>query len=229
MFALRAWSVSLWNYPAALSFSLCPESKGVMMMELDRTVIPSVRELKYLETACRSDSPMVLISNANISDLERQVAYVHQSGKQAFAHLGLIGGFAPDAVGIRLLRNKYRLDGIFTTDCQAFGMARKVGMKVIYRCFLIDSRSLARTNAILRGKGEKELYAMEVLPAVCALELFSELKALYPEQRLLAGGFIRDGSLIQQLFQVGFSGVTTSAPALWKGVNHDGDVCDGNR
>lgn len=196
-------------------------------MLFEETVIPSVRELKFLKLACKSKSPIILLSNSDIGNLMSQTEYVHKKNKLAFAHLELIGGFSPDAKGLKLLKNRYRLDGVFTTNVQAGNMAKKIGLIVVYRFFLIDSRSLKRTGDIL----EKNRFdAIEVLPAYCAIQEFDRLKCLGEKGHFIAGGFIKDSKMIDRIFEIGISAITTSDTDLWqfeRSSKHD-EILDGN-
>lgn len=181
-------------------------------MESENMIIPSVTNLKYLKRACKSNSPIVLLSNTDMGVLKSQIDYVHKFQKMAFAHLELIGGFNPDTVGIRLLKNMYGLDGVFTTNVQAGNIAKSINLKVVYRFFLIDSRSIKRTAEILR---KSNFDAIETLPAYCAIEEFDRISKIGLNGKFIAGGFIKEKEMIDKIFKSGISGVTTSCPDLW--------------
>ncbi len=181
-------------------------------MRLKNMVIPSVREIRYLSLACKAESPIILLSNTDIGNLMPQVEYVHKHKKQAFVHLELIGGFSPDLAGIKLLKNMYKLDGVFTTNVQAGNMAKDVGLVVVYRFFLIDSRSLKRTAEILR---KNKFDAIETLPAYCAIQEFDNLQRLGTGNTFIAGGFVRDSAMVTRIFETGICGITTSQTELW--------------
>lgn len=182
-------------------------------MQLESVVIPSVRNIKYLSNACRTNSPVVFLSETNIGNLMSQVEFVHKKGKLVFADLELIGGFKPDVTGMQLLKNMYHLDGIFTTNVTAARIATELNMTVVYRLFMIDSRSLKRTANILRNN---HFDAIEVLPAECGLREIDRLNQIADRHNYIAGGFIRDQEMIQSIFDVGISAVTTSKTDLWK-------------
>jgi glycerol uptake operon antiterminator len=185
---------------------------GEIIMQFKNIVIPSVREMKYLSLSCKAKSPIILLSNTDIGNLMLQVDYVHKHGKQAFAHLELIGGFAPDIAGMKLLKNMYHLDGVFTTNIQAGNMAKNLGLIVVYRFFLIDSRSLKRTSEILR---KNKFDAIETLPAYCAMQEFADLQQLGSGIPFIAGGFVRDSKMVAKIFAAGMCGITTSKTELW--------------
>ncbi|MFC6181375.1 glycerol-3-phosphate responsive antiterminator [Lactiplantibacillus daowaiensis] len=182
-------------------------------MQLDSVVIPSVRNIKYLSRACRTKSPLVFLSETNIGNLMSQVEFVHKRGKLVFADLELIGGFKPDVTGMQLLKRMYHLDGIFTTNVTAARIANELNLTVVYRLFMIDSRSLKRTANILRNN---HFDAIEFLPAECGIHEIDRLSKMTDRHNYIAGGFIRDSAMIQDIFDVGISGVTTSEVDLWQ-------------
>jgi len=182
-------------------------------MLLNSVVIPSVREIRYLRKACQVNSPIVFISDTNIGNLMSQVEFVHRHNKKVFADLELIGGFKPDSAGMKLLKNMYHLDGIFTTNVNAARMANALGITVVYRLFMIDSRSLKRSANILRNNN---FDAIEVLPAECGIQEIERLTEMNDKHNYIAGGFIRDKKMIREIFDVGISAVTTSKVDLWE-------------
>ncbi|MFT8407169.1 glycerol-3-phosphate responsive antiterminator [Liquorilactobacillus nagelii] len=185
------------------------------MLFKQKSIIPSVREQKNLKLACQCKSTIVLLSGTHLGNLMQMVHCVHKHNKLAFADLELIGGFKADNVGIQLLKNMYHLDGIFTTNISAVRFAKNVGLKVCYRFFLIDSRSLKRTSNILKTH-KSDFDAIEILPAVCGFAEIEVLNRLIGNNYYIAGGFVRSNELIEKAFSSGISAVTTSDITLWK-------------
>ena len=68
-------------------------------------MIPSIRRLNDLEVALKSSREIVLLTEANIANLQSLVEMVHRSGKDAWVNLELLGGFGRDQVGMKLLKN----------------------------------------------------------------------------------------------------------------------------
>lgn len=65
-------------------------------MFLNNTIIPSVRKYKHFEQALACASEYVLLSEANIGNLQSLIGKCHQRGKKVLIHLELLGGFKPD-------------------------------------------------------------------------------------------------------------------------------------
>lgn len=183
-------------------------------MQLNNTIIPSVRKYKHLDKALACPSEYLLLSEANIGNLQSLIGKCHQGGKKVLVHLELLGGFKPDQAGIALLKNYYRVDGVISSNLSALRYAKKEGLLTIFRVLLIDSRSLDHSIDIVK---HNPLDAIEILPAEYAcqcLELISRnLNGC--EVVFIAGGFVKRKHLVEKIFHAGFKGITTSEPGLW--------------
>lgn len=180
----------------------------------NNTIIPSIRKYKYFEKALSCQSEYVLLSEANIGNLQSLIGKCHQSGKKVLVHLELLGGFKPDQAGINLLKNYYKVDGVISSNLSALRYPKKEGLLTVYRVLLIDSRSLDQSLDIVKHSPPD---AIEILPAEYAcqcLELISRnLKGF--DVVFIAGGFVKRKYLVDKIFHAGFKGITTSEPGLW--------------
>lgn len=177
-------------------------------MKLDKTIIPSVRELKCMSLACQTTSPLVFLINTNIGNLKQQVDFVHSTGKQACVQLEMIDGLAGNQTAIRLLKQLFKVDAISTTNVASANAARKVGLYSIYRFFMIDSVSLDRTLKTLKNNS---FDAIELLPSYYSTVYYKKIHdAVLPTTKFIAGGFIRKKSQIDHIFNVGVNAVSTS-------------------
>jgi glycerol uptake operon antiterminator len=62
-------------------------------MQLNNTIIPSVRKYRYFEKTLASQSDYILLSEANIGNLQPLIGRCHQSGKKTLVHPELLCGF----------------------------------------------------------------------------------------------------------------------------------------
>ncbi|MBM9433326.1 glycerol-3-phosphate responsive antiterminator [Flaviflexus equikiangi] len=183
------------------------------MIEIpERTVIPSVRHLKELETALDSTSPYVLLTNVHIGNLEALAAKCIEADHRVLVHCDLIGGFKPDREGIRLLKNMFGVSGVFTQSAQVVSHAQKAGMLGILRVFIMDSRSLEKGIQILT---EVRPDGIEVLPGALAHRYWDEFEPFRESTTLIAGGMIVTGKERDMLFDRGYRALTASSPGLW--------------
>ncbi len=174
-------------------------------------VIPSIRRLNDLGVALNSNVQIILLTEAHIANLQELVRLVHDKGKKALVNLELLGGFGKDHVGMKLLKNYYRVDGVMSTDSSKLGMAKQTGLFTIQRFFLPDSRSFDTALKIMESS---KIDAVELLPALVAINLADQLKEV-GKLPLLAGGFVRDQETVEQIKNTGFIGLTASNKSLW--------------
>ncbi len=127
----------------------------------NNTIIPSIRKYKYFEKALSCQSEYVLLSEANIGNLQSLIGKCHQSGKKVLVHLELLGGFKPDQAGINLLKNYYKVDGVISSNLSALRYAKKEGLLTVYRVLLIDSRSLDQSLDIVKEGANKQVISSQ--------------------------------------------------------------------
>lgn len=183
------------------------------MIEIEeRTVIPSVRHLKELETALDSASPYVLLTNVHIGNLESLAKRCIDSGKRVLVHCDLIGGFKPDREGVRLLKNMFGVSGVLTQSAQVVSFAQKTGMAGILRIFIMDSRSLEKGLQVLNDARPD---GIEVLPGALANRYWELFEPFQDSTTLIAGGMIVTAKERDMLFDRGYTALTVSSPGLW--------------
>lgn len=174
-------------------------------------LIPSIRRLGDLDEALASRRDIILLTEADIASLPGLVAKVHGAGKKAWVNLELLGGFGRDQVGIKLLKNYFKVDGIMSTDSTKLGMAKRMGLTTIQRFLIGDSRAYDTSLRILKSANTD---GAEILPAAIAREILPQLRRTTTIP-LLAGGFIHTREEIEALRSAGFEGVTSSKKKHW--------------
>lgn len=180
-------------------------------MNTARTVIPSVRNFKYFDKALNSKSEFVLLSEADIGNLQSLVAKCHNHNKKALVHLELLGGFRADVSGINILKKLYQVDGVISSNFNALKLARKIGLLTIYRILLIDSRALDNSIDFVTNNS---VDAIELLPAEYACIYYDRLtRKIDPRKtHFIAGGFVNRKYIADKVFYTGFDALTTSEP-----------------
>ncbi|MEG0378403.1 MAG: glycerol-3-phosphate responsive antiterminator, partial [Eubacterium sp.] len=126
-------------------------------------------------------------------------------------NLELLGGFGRDQVGMKLLKNYYKVDGVMSTDSTKLGMAKRCGLLTIQRFFFVDSRAFDTSQRILESAN---VDAAEMLPAASVIDLMPELRHV-SKIPMFAGGFIKSIDMIDRIRDAGFSGITISKKAFW--------------
>lgn len=175
-------------------------------------VVPSIRRLNDLDIALKSTRKVILLTDADIANLKPLTEKVHAAGKKVWVNLELLGGFGRDQVGMKLLKNYYKVDGVMSTDNTRLRMARNASLFTVQRFLISDSRGL---ETAMRLMTSMKVDAAEILPASAAIEIFPELKGIV-HVPVLAGGFVKTKKQVATLREAGFAGITTSRPALWQ-------------
>ncbi|MDV5227698.1 glycerol-3-phosphate responsive antiterminator [Providencia rettgeri] len=185
-------------------------------MNLNNTIIPSVRNYKYFERALASRSEYILLPDADIGNLQSMIGKCHKAGKKVLVHLELLGGFKPDQAGVTVLKNFYKVDGVISSNFTALRYAKKEGLETIFRVLLVDSRSLEQASNMVKNYSV-DVDAIELLPAEYACTCFDLLKRSFNQAntQFIAGGFVKRKYLVEKIFYTGFNGITTSEHTLW--------------
>jgi glycerol uptake operon antiterminator len=174
-------------------------------------IIPSVLKLENFDAALNSKSGIVLLTDVNIGNLQPLVSRCHQKNKLAFVNIDLVGGLSNDQIGIRLLKNLFKVDGITSSNSANVNFSKSIGLYAVQRFFLIDSRSLRSGLNVLKATKSD---AIEILPGPLAIK-FKDLIKEVKDVHLIGGGFIEDKDSVIKIYHAGFSGVTTSNRYLW--------------
>ncbi|GAA0437478.1 MAG: glycerol-3-phosphate responsive antiterminator [Bacillota bacterium] len=177
-----------------------------------KTVIPSIRQLKDLQSALSSKSTYIFLSEVHIGNLKELTNRCHQAGKKVIVHLDLVEGLTKDTKGVKWLKEMFKVDGVISPNQRVLNAASKMGMLTIYRIFLFDSRSLDQS---LKSLKNTHFDGVEILPGPFAIHFVERIQSIVPEASLLAGGFLDTKDKINKILHGGFVAVTTSNRELW--------------
>jgi Glycerol-3-phosphate responsive antiterminator (mRNA-binding) len=174
-------------------------------------IIPSVRMNKDLAYALTLDNPYVLLSETHIGNLKSLTDMCHKANKQVIVNVELIGGLNLDKIGINLLKQLYKVDGVIGSSTSKINMLKDIGLKTIQRITLMDSKSF---DTSLKSITDSKCDAIEIRPCIYGLKFGEKIKKV-KNVPLLLGGFIDDVDMIHKVKEAGFAGVTTSCKSLW--------------
>lgn len=180
------------------------------------TIMPSIRRLKDIDVALNSASNSVLLSEVHIGNLRYLAKQCHEKNKQVFVNIDLVGGLASDQMGIKLLKDLFKVDGIVSSNSMSINLGKSIGLCTIQRFFLIDSRGF---ESGLKALKNTRIDAIEVLPGPLSFEFKDQIEAVR-KVPIIAGGFIKDKSVIAKAYKAGFIGVTTSEKDLWNDYSY---------
>lgn len=177
-----------------------------------RPVLAGVRDPRQIEPAIRHGVGVLFILGGDIFALQESVAKTHAEGRLIFAHVDLIKGVGRDEAGVRFLAKHVGIDGILTTRSNLVTPARREGLIVVQRLFVLDSESL---TAGLPTVEKAAPDAVEVLPGVILPIIAQELTVRGTLPPLIAGGLIRTAAQVEAVLGAGAVAVSTSQTSLW--------------
>jgi glycerol uptake operon antiterminator len=174
-------------------------------------IIPAVRNPELLSKALAVAGKIVYLLYATPENIQEMATKVTASGKVPIVNLDLVAGFARDAVAIEYLSRR-SVRGIISTHQEPLRAARNLGLFAIQRTFLLDSAAL---QSALRSIEQSRPDAVEVLPAIVAPYLVSEVNQPQFKLPVIAGGLVRSFRQIEDLVNQGVNAVSVSSPGLW--------------
>jgi glycerol uptake operon antiterminator len=177
-------------------------------------IIPAVRNPELLPKAAAAPGKIVYLLCGTPENIGEMAAAIVACGKTPIVNLDLISGLARDAAAIEFLSHR-GLRGIISTHQVPLRAARSLGLFAIQRTFLLDSAAL---ESSMRSIAQTRVDAVEVLPALVAPLLVSELKqagASSPPVPVIAGGLVQSLAQIQQLIDQGVNSVSVGDPDFW--------------
>jgi glycerol uptake operon antiterminator len=153
----------------------------------------------------------LFILHGDIFNLPQIMLEGKEHNKMIFLHLDLIKGIGKDKEGIIYLTRKKLCDGVVTTKSNLIEVAKREGLIVIQRLFLLDSASLKTGERLLK---QNQPDAIEILLGIAAPYFIEHIykKLICP---IIAGGLIRKKEEIDELFKKGVMAVSTSKKELW--------------
>ncbi len=167
--------------------------------------------LRDLDYALESTLPLILLSEVHIGNLVDLVSLCHKKDKKVFVNVDLVGGFSPDKIGTKLLRDLFKVDGILSSNMITINICKSVGLFTIQRFFLMDSKAV---DSSLKSFRNSRADAVELLPSPLAPKFAGEITK-NKKIPILAGGFVDNKKSVKKFKELGFNGVTTSTRDLW--------------
>ncbi|WP_188695911.1 glycerol-3-phosphate responsive antiterminator [Pullulanibacillus camelliae] len=177
---------------------------------MKQQIIPAIRRFKDFEKGIKSDHEYVVLLDTHLATLKSVVKTVHNEGRKVLIHVDLIQGLKSDEQATEFLCQEIKPDGLISTRSHVLQAAKKKGVMIVQRLFMIDSGAL-ETSYRLAEKIEPHF--IEVLPGVVP-ELIKEVHE-NTGIPVIAGGLIRTPENVQNALDYGATAVTTSNPALW--------------
>ncbi|WP_396234515.1 glycerol-3-phosphate responsive antiterminator [Caldifermentibacillus hisashii] len=174
-------------------------------------IIPSIRRIKYLPYALSLNHKYIYLSDIHLGNLQGFVKLCHDAKKRVIVNMDLVGGLEPNTIGIKLLKQLYKVDIVIGRGSSKVNMAKATGLDTIQRIVLEDSIALETSEKYIN---DTKSDFIELRPGIYGLKYLHELKKIRNVPFILSG-FINSEQAIFEAKNVGFFGITTSEQSLW--------------
>ncbi|MFD2630036.1 glycerol-3-phosphate responsive antiterminator [Oceanobacillus kapialis] len=174
-------------------------------------IIPSIKELKNLSYALKLDVTYIYLSDIHIGNLKNMVDLCHKAGKKVIVNMDLVAGLHADGVGIKLLKQQFKVDIAIGRGVSKINMAKSSGLQTIQRVILEDTIALTTSIKML---SESKADMIELRPGFYGMKFLKTFK----EKRdlpFILSGFVDNKDMLEEARDHGFFGVTTSFKELW--------------
>ena len=172
-------------------------------------IFAAVRTDEGLDAALQTGVETIFMQATNIEVVGAQIEKAHKAGKKLFIHIDITDGVGKDEYGIKFLQ-KLGADGIISTRTNIIKQAKKMGIATCQKFFIVDTHSLSTTiDSIKAGKPDM----IEVMPGLVS-KVIKKIKE-ESDTFIISGGLLTTEEEIQQAFNDGAMGVSTSIRSFW--------------
>lgn len=179
-------------------------------IERNPTIVAILDDAKY-KLSFRSDSEVVFLLEANLSNLESRVKTLQEKGKLVFIHVDMIKGLSASPESLEYIRNLFdNTVGIISTKFNVIRKAKEENFITIYRGFLVDSKS--KKIFIDNISNKLQVDAIEIMPGIIP-KIVSEIRNVY-KGIIICGGLITEKEEVYTLLQNGADAISTSSNSL---------------
>lgn len=174
-------------------------------------MIAAIKNPKSLEKFLETDLKAAFLLTGNISVIKKYVTLLKSHHRQVFLHIEKIPGISYDKEGLKFLAKFVKPDGIVTTKSSLIQLAKKEGLLVIQRLFLIDTEAVENGIETIQ---ELQPDALEIMPGIVP-EMISKIKKK-TKIPIITGGLIENKQQIQAALDSGAIAVSIGKPWIWK-------------
>lgn len=176
-----------------------------------KEITPVIVNEIYFEAALKSDSEFVVFEMGSFITLKEKVRVLNKEGKKVFVKINEIEGLKEeDEASLEYLLS-IGVFGITSNKTKVLNKAKKMGLKVVYTAFVLDTQSFATT---LKNIQTVKPDIVEVRPGVIA-KVIREIRKENPELPIWATGLITEEKEIKEAIEAGAQSIVTSKITLW--------------
>lgn len=173
-------------------------------------VIPAVNSEERLETALRTESPLIYVLYGDICNITDIVARIKEAGKKAIVHVDLIGGLATKEIALDFMDKYVHPDGIISMKSNLISHANELGFLTIQRFYIMDVLTYRNVEKHIRLAGPD---VVEFMPAGLTKAMGYLMEDV--DKPIVASGLVLDKQDIMEALKIGAVAVSTTNKDLW--------------
>lgn len=186
-------------------------SDDIMSVIDENPIIAAVKSENELSLCCRSDKKIVFVLYGSVNTIADIVTRLKDADKTVFVYVDLIDGLSAREAAVDFLSLNTKTDGIVSTKAPLIHRASTLGLKTVFRTFILDSMAL---KALHKSVSATDPDFIEILPGVMAKiikKLSDEL-----EKPIIASGLISDKDDVISALSAGAVAVSSTSRAVWE-------------
>ncbi|MGN8648195.1 glycerol-3-phosphate responsive antiterminator [Gracilibacillus sp. HCP3S3_G5_1] len=188
--------------------------EGILLESLkENKMVAALKESKYIEKTIKYKHNLsaVLLMTGTILTVKRYVDFIQSNGLPVILHVEKIGGLDMDKDGIDFVKKYVKPAAIVTTNQGIIKRAKKAGLFVVQRVFLIDTDVYLH---LVRDPDNIQADLIEVMPSR-APDIIEKLSKVSPVP-IITGGLLSLPEHAKSALEHGAIAVSTSNPDMWK-------------
>jgi glycerol uptake operon antiterminator len=176
-------------------------------------MVAALKEPKYIERMIKHKHNLgaVLLMTGTILTVKRYVNFIQKNGLPVILHVEKIGGLEMDKDGIDFVKKYVKPAAIVTTNQGIIKRAKKAGLFVVQRIFLIDTDVYLH---LVQDPRNIQADLIEVMPSR-APDFIEKLSKVSPVP-IITGGLLSLPEHAKIALDHGAIAVSTSNPDMWK-------------
>ena len=176
-------------------------------------LIAALKEPKYIENIIeyKDNLSAVLLMTGTVLTVKRYVDFIQKNGLPVILHVERIGGLDMDKDGIDFVKKYVKPAAIVTTNQGIIKRAKKAGLFVVQRIFLVDTDVYVH---LMSNPRNIQADLIEVMPSR-APDFIEKLSKVSPVP-VITGGLLSLPEHAKSALDSGAIAVSTSNPTMWK-------------
>lgn len=189
-------------------------NENILLENLQKKkMVAALKEPKYIEKVVKYKHNLgaALLMTGTILTVKRYVDFLQKNGIPVILHVERIGGLEMDKDGIDFVKKYVKPTAIVSTNQGIIKRAKKAGLFVVQRVFLIDTDVYLH---LVQDPRNIQADIIEIMPSR-APDFIEKLSKISPVP-IITGGLLSLPEHAKSAFEHGAAAVSTSNPEMWK-------------